>query len=224
MKKYALIVAGGSGNRMGSTTPKQFLLLENLPILMHTISQFQKAEKEIELIVVLPKDQIDTWNALCKEHNFTIKHSVVEGGATRFDSVKNGLSMVGTESLVAIHDGVRPLVSTTIILNSFKEAEQSGSAVVAVPLKESIRKKENQTTVSKNRSDYYLVQTPQTFQSTLIKEYYQQIIDGAKFTDDASVFESQGGEINLVEGDYKNLKITTPEDLVIAQALLNNNT
>lgn len=221
MKKYAVIVAGGSGSRMGSTTPKQFLLLNDQPILMHTLARFAECDN-IELILVLPNNEIKSWQQLCLDYGFTIDHHIIEGGNTRFDSVKNGLEQVQEGSLVAIHDGVRPLISIATIENSYKVAKAKGNAIVAVPLKDSIRKREGESTVSKNRSDYYLVQTPQTFQSSLIKQAYANIADGSKYTDDASVFESQGGEINLIEGNYKNLKITTPEDLIIAQALLGN--
>lgn len=219
MKRYAVIVAGGSGSRMGSATSKQFLLLGNQPILMHTLSKFDKVSN-VHIILVLPKNEIEIWKQLCSKHNFNVSHQLVEGGITRFDSVKNGLHLVGKDSLVAIHDGVRPLISTSIIEESFQVTEEKGSAVTTVPLKDSIRKKEGATTVSKNRNEFFLVQTPQTFKSSVIKQAYSNSEDGEKYTDDASVFESQGGSINLIEGSYRNIKITTPEDLLIAQELL----
>lgn len=223
MKRYAVIVAGGSGTRMGGDTPKQFLILGKQPLLMHTISQFAKADNSVEIILVLPENQMAAWTSLCSEYQFEIKHKLVAGGKTRLDSVKNGLKLVEDDSIVAIHDGVRPLIPASIIEKSFQIAAKKGSAVAAVPLKDSIRKKEGATTVSKNRNDYYLVQTPQTFKSSLIKSHYK-LATGEIFTDDASVFESQGEQVTLIAGDYRNLKVTTPEDLVIAQALLENNT
>lgn len=222
MKKYAVIVAGGSGSRMNSDIPKQFLLLEGKPVLMHTINNFSQADNSITIRLVLPKDQIEVWSSLCLQYNFRIEHEVIAGGITRFDSVKNGLKGIDAESLVAIHDGVRPLISKSIILESYKIAKERGSAIAAVNLKESIRKKVSGSTVSKNRKDYLLIQTPQTFHSRLIIAAYANAKDGTLFTDDASVFEANGGKVEVIDGDYKNIKITTPEDLNIAQALLTN--
>jgi 2-C-methyl-D-erythritol 4-phosphate cytidylyltransferase len=219
MKKYVVIVAGGAGTRMKTDLPKQFLLLNKLPVLMHTIQQFYQCDNAIEIIVVLPAYQIDFWKKLCKQHGCAINHKIVEGGKTRYSSVKNGLQYIPDNCLVAVHDGVRPMVTKQIILNSFDVAEKKGSAIVAIPLKDSIRKKAGNLTVSKNRTDYYLVQTPQTFQSTPLKEAYSLSKSSISFTDDASVFEASNKEITLIEGDYRNIKITTPEDLIIAQAL-----
>ncbi len=220
MKKYAVIVAGGAGTRMKTSLPKQFLLLNNKPVLMHSVEQFYTCNNAIEIIIVLPKYQIAFWEDLCSQHNFTIAYTIVEGGKTRYNSVQNGLQHVPDNSLVAIHDGVRPLVSKQVIQNSFKIAEKRGSAIAAVALKDSIRKKAEDSTISKNRKSYFLVQTPQTFQSTLLKEAYLKSSPNRIFTDDASVFEASGREVKLIEGDYKNIKITTPEDLIIAQALM----
>ncbi len=220
MKKYAVIVAGGAGTRMKTDLPKQFLLLNNKPMLMHTVEQFYKCNDAIGIIIVLPKYQIDFWKELCNKHSFTIAHTIVKGGKIRYNSVQNGLQHVPNNSLVAIHDGVRPLVPKQVIQNSFKIAKESGSAIATVALKDSIRKKTEGSTISKSRKDYYLVQTPQTFQSTLLKEAYSSSKSTQEFTDDASVFEASKRKITLIEGDYKNLKITTPEDLIIAQALL----
>ena len=224
MKRYALIVAGGSGTRMGGSTPKQFLVLGQRPLLMHTISQFASAGNSIEIIVILPQNQIEIWTSLCSYHQFVIEHKLVAGGKTRFESVRNGLEWVEADSLVAIHDGVRPLISTTIIEESFRIAKEKGSEIAAVSLKDSIREMVGDSTVSKNRNNYFLVQTPQTFQSTMIKKYYGLAKSKESFTDDASVYEFFGENVTLIQGDYKNLKITTPEDLIIAQELLNNNT
>jgi len=222
MKKYAVIVAGGAGIRMKTDLPKQFLMLGKLPVLMHTIEQFYKYDNNLEIIIVLPKYQISFWENLCNQYKFVIKHQVVNGGKTRYLSVQNGLALVAEESLVAIHDGVRPLVSKEIIKQSYDFAERKGSAIASVLLKDSIRKFEGGTTVAKNRSEYLLIQTPQTFNSSLIKQAYNQTEPDDNFTDDASVFEAIHGNVILIIGDYKNLKITTPEDLVIAQALMVN--
>lgn len=220
MKKYALIVAGGAGTRMKTDLPKQFLLLDNLPVLMHTIEQFYQFDNSLEIIIVLPAYQIDFWEELCNQHKFSIIHKVTEGGKSRYHSVCNGLKLVEENGLVAVHDGVRPLISKEIIATSFDVAEKQGSAIAAVTLMDSIRKKTASSTESKNRADYFLVQTPQTFQASLLKDAYSKTETNSEFTDDASVFEASQGEVTLIEGEYKNLKITTPEDLVIAQALL----
>jgi 2-C-methyl-D-erythritol 4-phosphate cytidylyltransferase len=220
MNKTALIVAGGSGTRMESNLPKQFLLLAKKPILMHTIEAFYNSIVD-HIILVLPQSQIEFWNQLCQTHQFPIQHQIVTGGASRFESVQNGLQQCNDDDLVAIHDGVRPFISKEIIINSFETAEQKGNAVAAVRLKDSIRKVELLGNKNVNRDNYYLIQTPQTFKAQLIKEAYA-VQDHINFTDDASVLESNGHAINLIAGDYKNIKITTPEDLLVGEAFLIN--
>ncbi len=220
MKKYALIVAGGKGLRMGADLPKQFLELAGLPVLMHTIKAFRQIE-DIHITLVLPADHMDYWATLCKFHQFSIPHQLVEGGSSRFQSVKNGLASVPKEALVAIHDGVRPLVSTQVINDGFLTATEKGNAIAVVPLKDSLRKQELEKNFAVNRANYFLVQTPQTFQSNSIQEAYEAAADD-NFTDDASVLEAQNKTIHLITGDYKNIKITTPEDLLIAEAFLRN--
>ena len=215
MKKVALIVAGGKGERMNADIPKQFLLLNNLPILMHTIKQFSHFE---EIVLVLPKSQFDYWNGLCKNNNFNQIHILVEGGETRFHSVKNGLDKIDNTSVVAIHDGVRPLISTALINNLVGETKSGRGVIPIIPVKNSIRKIEGENSVHIDRSNLYKVQTPQCFLSTDIKEAYTQDFS-ATFTDDASVFEANGGKINTLLGEEKNLKITTQEDLNIAEIL-----
>ena len=215
MKKVALIVAGGKGERMNTSIPKQFLLLNNLPILMHTIKQFSHFE---EIVLVLPKSQFDYWNGLCKSNNFTHIHILVEGGETRFHSVKNGLDKIDNTSVVAIHDGVRPLISTALINNLVGETKSGRGVIPIIPVKNSIRKIEGENSVHIDRSNLYKVQTPQCFLSADIKEAYTQDFSGT-FTDDASVFEANGGKINTLLGEEKNLKITTQEDLNIAEIL-----
>ena len=215
MKKVALIVAGGKGERMNADIPKQFLLLNNLPILMHTIKQFSHFE---EIVLVLPKSQFDYWNGLCKNNNFTQIHILVEGGETRFHSVKNGLNKIDNTSVVAIHDGVRPLISTALINNLVGETKSGRGVIPIIPVKNSIRKIEGENSVHIDRSNLYKVQTPQCFLSADIKEAYTKDFSGT-FTDDASVFEANGGKINTILGEEKNLKITTQEDLNIAEIL-----
>lgn len=216
-KKYALIVAGGKGLRMAADVPKQFLVVKSKPVLMHTISKFYEAACSI--IVILPEEQINHWNELCRQYQFSIPYQLANGGAERFDSVKNGLALIEHDGLVAIHDGVRPCVSAAIIEKSFTDAAQFLSAVTAVKPKESIRVQQDATTVAVNRNDYYLVQTPQTFDVKAIKQAYEQTYS-ALFTDDASVFEAAGHVVHLTEGDYRNIKITTPEDLDLAALFL----
>ena len=216
MKKTALIVAGGNGSRMESDLPKQFILLAGKPILMHTIEAFYNCNVS-NIIVVLPPNQIDFWKELCTQFSFNLSHEIVSGGASRFESVQNGLVLCNEEDLVAIHDGVRPFITAEIINNCFDVAAQKGNAVAAVRLKDSIRKVDLLGNKNVNRDAYFLIQTPQTFKCNIIKDAYQAQ-DHINFTDDASVLEASGHAINLIPGDYKNIKITTPEDLLVAEA------
>lgn len=220
-QEYALIVAGGKGTRIKSKLPKQFLELNGLPILMHTINAFYRYSEKIVVILVLPEDDIETWRVLCQKHNFTRPLILQKGGDTRFQSVKNGLEKIEGDGLVAIHDGVRPLVSEDIIGASFRLAAVHLSAVAAVRLKESIRMTDQDNTKAMDRSRFRLIQTPQTFQVQLIKQAYK-IKDDPSLTDDASVAERAGHTISLFEGSYDNIKITTPEDLIVAEALLSS--
>lgn len=218
MQKYAIIVAGGSGTRMQSELPKQFLLLGGKPILMHTIEAF--CFDDIQITLVLPKDQIQIWKDLCLKHSFNHTINIISGGATRFQSVKNGLNAITNNTgLVAIHDGVRPLIHRSIISEAFNQASSMGSAITSVPLKDSLREITANSNRSVDRSAYRLIQTPQTFQLDLIKKAFERPYQPT-FTDDASVFESSGHSINLIEGDYRNIKITTPEDLSVAESFL----
>lgn len=219
--EYALIVAGGKGTRIKSKLPKQFLELNGLPILLHTINAFLRYSKHISIILVLPEDDFETWATLCEKNDFAKKLILQKGGDSRFQSVKNGLEKIEGDGLVAIHDGVRPLVSEDIIGASFRLAAVHQSAVAAVRLKESIRMTDQDNTKAMDRSKFRLIQTPQTFQVSLIKKAYQ-IKDDPSLTDDASVAERAGHVISLFEGSYDNIKITTPEDLIVAEALLNS--
>lgn len=218
MQKYAVIVAGGSGTRMQSEFPKQFIELRGLPILMHTINAFHF--DDIQIILVLPANQIDFWKQLIDKFKYKTPHQIVIGGSARFDSVKNGLSSISSEEgLVAIHDGVRPLIDREIINRSFELAVINGNAIVSIPLKDSIRSIEASRNKQEDRSRFRLIQTPQTFQLNLIKKAFEQPFDPL-FTDDASVLEKAGFSIHLIEGSYQNIKITTPEDLLIAESFL----
>ena len=218
-KEYAVIVAGGKGTRIRSTIPKQFLELQGLPILMHTLNAFYRYSRNITVILVLPEDDFSTWKKLCDTHNFDQPYILQKGGETRFQSVKNGLALIESDGLVAVHDGVRPLVSEDIIAASFRLASVHQSAVAAVRLKESIRMTDQDNTKAADRSKFRLIQTPQTFQVSILKKAYE-IKEDSSLTDDASVVEKAGHIISLFEGSYENIKITTPEDLVIAEALL----
>ena len=216
MQKVALIVAGGKGERMNADIPKQFLLINGTPILMHTLKQFSHFE---EIVLVLPHSQFDYWQELCNTYNFTQKHTLVAGGTTRFYSVKNGLEKIEENSVIAIHDGVRPLISKKLIDSLITKTQNGVGVIPIVPVKDSIRKVEGENSVHLDRSNLYKVQTPQCFLSTDIKEAYTQEFSDT-FTDDASVFEANGGKINTLLGEEKNLKITTREDLTIADEFI----
>lgn len=218
-REYALIVAGGKGTRIKSKIPKQFIELMGKPVLMHTIDAFLSYSPSLQLILVLPADDFETWHRLCDVHRFDRSIVLQSGGETRFQSVRSGLSRIEGEGLVAIHDGVRPLVSPDIIGASFRLAAVHRSAVAAVRLKESIRMTDQDNTKAVDRSRFRLIQTPQTFLLSAIRRAYEQKED-AGFTDDASVAEKSGLVISLFEGSYENLKITTAEDLILAEALL----
>ncbi|SMO69460.1 2-C-methyl-D-erythritol 4-phosphate cytidylyltransferase [Solitalea koreensis] len=219
MKYYAIIVAGGSGSRMQSAIPKQFLELNGLPIIMHTIKAFYQWPLVPKIIVVMHPDYHKFWKKLCADYKFTVPHKLIEGGKTRFESVKKGLSMIEDDGLVAIHDAVRPIISTDLLINTFKMAEELGNAIPVIKCRDSIRKLQDGISIGLDREQYFLVQTPQCFQVKLINEAYKQEYK-AEFTDDASVVEAMGVKINLTEGDSKNIKITFPEDLRYAESLL----
>jgi 2-C-methyl-D-erythritol 4-phosphate cytidylyltransferase len=219
-KNYAVIVAGGSGTRMASVVPKQFLLVNGLPVLMHTLLAFHNSSSKPHIILVLPADYHDYWAQLCLTHNFNLSHQLVSGGETRFHSVKQGLDLIDDEdAVVAVQDAVRPLTTSAIIDNAYEHATAYGNAVVAVKSRDSIRQLKGDTSTALTRDEIYLVQTPQTFQVAQLKKGYEQEFD-SKFTDDASVVEATGIKIELVEGDYRNIKITFPEDVAIAELLL----
>jgi len=220
MKSSCIIVAGGSGSRMGTDLPKQFLPVGGLPLLMHTIRNFYDFDRLLQLILVLPADEITTWNELSRQYRFEIPLEVIAGGDTRFGSVKNGLSLVGDADLIAVHDGVRPLVSHETLERCFNCATENGTAIPVLPAIESVRKGNMNTSVPVDRSSYFMVQTPQVFRASLLKDCYKQMWI-PEFTDDASVVEHAGISVRLVLGNRENIKITFPEDLLIAGLFLN---
>ncbi|MDO9152109.1 MAG: 2-C-methyl-D-erythritol 4-phosphate cytidylyltransferase [Paludibacter sp.] len=217
--KIALIVAGGKGERMNTDIPKQFIDLQGKPILMHTLEAFHRYDNFIQLVLVLPESQIGFWNNLCKKHAFTLPHHIVAGGETRFQSVKKGLEVVKTPSLVAVHDGVRPLVSNGTIARCFDAAAKFDTAIPVVDLVDSIRQITHNGNISVYRNAYKLVQTPQVFDAELLKKAYKQEFS-TLFTDDASVVENLGATIHLTDGNRENIKITTEMDLRMAELLL----
>jgi 2-C-methyl-D-erythritol 4-phosphate cytidylyltransferase len=220
MNLYALIVAGGSGKRMGTEIPKQFLELSGKPVLIRTIEKFWLFDASIKIITVLPEDQLGYWEELQKKHSFSIPCIVVKGGPARFFSVKNGLEKIEDNSLVAIHDGVRPLVSIDTIKRSFEAAQKFGNAVPVISPADSVRMITEKGNIPVNRQFLRIIQTPQVFDSKLIKKAYLQDYN-PEFTDDASLLEKTGEAIHLVEGNRENLKITNPGDLAVAEALYN---
>lgn len=219
MKKTALIVAGGSGSRMKSDVPKQFIQLNGIPLLIHTFNAFLNYDADFDFILVLPEPEISTWKKICLDHSFEINHSIVPGGKTRFHSVKNGLTQITEEVIVFIHDGVRPLVSPQTLENCYQTALEKGNALPVIAPSESVREVLKRHNRAVDRSRYFLVQTPQTFRASLIKKAYEQVFT-EEFTDDASVLENNGQKIHLVQGNRENIKITFPEDLEIARILL----
>lgn len=215
MKSYAIIVAGGKGLRMGGDVPKQFLPIDGKPILMHTIEAFRKAIDGIEIILVLPADQHDYWQKLCRDYDFCSPQQIAMGGETRFHSVKNGIVLLpdDEDAVVFIHDGVRPFVSEETIRRCYEAAAEGKAAVPVVPVVETIRQiLPDGKSITRPRDEYRLVQTPQTFPLAMLKRAYEQPYSEA-FTDDASVVEAMGEEILMVEGNRENIKITTPSDL-----------
>ena len=219
MQLYVVIVAGGSGKRMGAEIPKQFLELAGRPVLMHTIERFRAYNDAIEIITVLPENQLRHWMELQKKYGFTIPQTIVKGGSTRFHSVRNGLKFVGLPGLVAIHDGVRPFVSLDTIHRCFTEAEKSGNAIPAISPVESLRIISENGNKPVDRFHIKQIQTPQVFRAELIKRAYLQDYK-PEYSDDATVLEDLGEKINLIEGNRENIKITNPEDLLISNALL----
>ena len=217
MKRYAIIVAGGQGLRLGEDTPKQFLPVSGRPLLFYTLEKFQGIADEI--ILVLPAAHMQYWKELCLSEKFDSGAKLVTGGINRTQSVLNGLSALSGDGVVAIHDAVRPFVSRSLIEKLFEEAVLHGNAVPVIPIRESMRFRNNQESYSVDRSNYLAVQTPQCFDCQKIITSYQKSKE-ASFTDDAGVFEHSGGTIHTVEGETTNVKVTFREDIIFAEALM----
>lgn len=247
MEDYIIIVAGGKGLRMGSDIPKQFLPIGGKPVLMRTLERFREYSPTLQIILVLPKAQQEYWKELCQKHNFTVAYQLADGGETRFHSVQHGLALIpdDAEGVVGVHDGVRPFPSIDVIRCCYETAREKKAVIPVIPVVETLRQiisKDDRTNrtaeqteeggkvlqsyspcnkISQTvpRNDYRLVQTPQTFDIQLLKAANRQPYNDG-FTDDASVVEAYGFDITLVEGNRENIKITTPFDMTIAEALL----
>ena len=218
---YAIIVAGGKGLRMGTDLPKQFLPIGGLPVLMHTIERFRAYSSTLGIILVLPRQQHDFWRELCRKHQFTVEHTLADGGDTRFMSSKNGLAAIpdDAQGVVGIHDGVRPFVSVEVIGRCFEAARLHGAALPVMPVTDTLRYVgNNDSGHNVQRAEYRSVQTPQTFDIQLIKKAFD-VPDNEAFTDDASVAEAAGATVTMVDGNRENIKLTTPFDLLIAECL-----
>jgi len=220
VKKQVIIVAGGLGERMNSPIPKQFIEIFGKPILMHTIQKFYDYLNTINIIVVLPKTQIEHWISLCKTHNFNIAHQIIKGGLKRFYSVKNGLSLAEENGLIAVHDAVRPLVSNDTINRVFTFAEKQGNAIAVEEIDDSIRQIKDENNFPVDRNSFRRIQTPQCFHFDILRKAYGRDFQDS-FTDDATVVESLGTKIYLVQGNKENIKITHPVDLKIVEVLIN---
>jgi 2-C-methyl-D-erythritol 4-phosphate cytidylyltransferase len=219
MKKYAVIVAGGSGQRMGTDIPKQFLLLRQKPVLWHTLHTFLAAYTDIQIILVLPKDNVSKGEKMVGDLSAGNRILITTGGESRFQSVQNGLALVTEPSVVFVHDGVRCLVTKELIHRCYEQAIVKGSAIPAVMAIDSIRMVDEEDHHVVNRNHVRIIQTPQTFLSKLLLPAFQQLYD-ENFTDEATVVEASGELVYLIEGDYQNIKITRPLDLVLAENIL----
>lgn len=219
--KFALIVAGGKGMRMGTELPKQFLPIGGRPVLMRTLEAFYTYNSEIQIILVLPCSQQDYWKQLCREYRFSLPHVIADGGETRFHSVKNGLALVKTSGLVGVHDGVRPFVSQEVITRCYDLAAEKKAVIPVIDVVETVRHLQGEKSMTVSRDEYKLVQTPQVFDADLLKQAYEQPYT-SHFTDDASVVEALGMPVHLTVGNRENIKITTPYDLKIATVLIDS--
>ena len=219
---YIIIVAGGKGLRMGSDIPKQFLPIGGKPVLMRTLERFREYSGDLQIILVLPEAQQDYWHELCKQYHFAVEYTLANGGQTRFHSVQNGLAKIpdDAQGVVGVHDGVRPFPSIEVIRNCYDTAREKKAVIPVIPVVETVRHIKDNASITVPRDEYRLVQTPQTFDIQLLKAANRQPYNDG-FTDDASVVESFGHDITLVEGNRENIKITTPYDLKIAEVLIN---
>jgi 2-C-methyl-D-erythritol 4-phosphate cytidylyltransferase len=216
---YVIIVAGGKGLRMGGEVPKQFLPIGGIPVLMRTLMRFREYSRELQIILVLPSEQQTYWQELCQQHQFNIDYQLTSGGKTRFHSVQNGLALIpdDAEGVVGVHDGVRPFVTVDVIRACFEAARQHQAVIPVTPVVETLR---HVSQGNVYRADYRLVQTPQTFDIQLLKAANRQPYQET-FTDDASVVEAYGQQVTMVDGNRENIKITTPFDIAVAEAVLN---
>lgn len=219
MKKYAIIVAGGTGSRLSSETPKQFLLLHGEPMLMHSIRNFYVYDPEIHIIVAMHPAFTDKWTSLCAESGFDIPHQLAPGGETRFHSVKNALALVTGPGLVAVHDAARPLATVNLIARTFSQAARQGSAIPCMPVNETVRSVNGEKITLLDRKTLRITQTPEAFDISLLQNAYLQSYR-EEFTDDGSVVEATGRQLHLVEGEPTNMKITLPGDIEVAEVLL----
>lgn len=219
LPRFVIIPAAGSGSRMGNQLPKQFLLLNGMPVIVHTIKLFSEIISVEKIVVAVSVDWKNHFEELIKKHSLSEKIEVIEGGDRRFQSVKNALAVLPDEGLVSVHDAARPLASKSLIEKCFSVAEEKGSAVAAIELKDSLYAFENGEAKNVSRNNFRLVQTPQCFKLSEIKKAFTQTFS-EKFTDDASVYEAAAYKVNLVEGETTNIKITTPEDLLFAEAMM----
>ncbi len=219
MFKYAIIVAGGSGTRMGTSLPKQFLLLHQKPVLYYTLKTFLESYPDLHIILVLPVDYTDMGQEIIDAYFDKERIRITAGGDTRFQSVKNGLSLVEKESIVFVHDGVRCLLTKDLIHRCYESALSTGSAIPVLPSRDSVRLVRDNGSDALDRNRIVLVQTPQTFHSKIILPAFQ-IDYKDKFTDEATVVEAFGMQVTLVEGEERNIKITRPEDLIVAESYL----
>ena len=219
INKHIIIVAGGKGLRMGGEIPKQFLPIGGKPVLMRTIEAFYAYDASIHVILVLPVSQQEYWKELCRTYQFELSHDIADGGETRFHSVKNGLALVKDGGTVGVHDGVRPFVSQEVIARCYSEVEVKKAVIPVIGVVETVRRLEENGSVTVPRDQYKLVQTPQVFDVSLLQKAYQQEFT-EMFTDDASVVEALGEQVYLVEGNRENIKLTTPFDLKLAEMLI----
>ncbi len=219
MKKYAIIVAGGTGSRMKGDIPKQFMLLKGKLVIQYSLEAFYHCDPAVILIIAIHPDYVNFWDRLCQEHKIDIPHQVARGGKTRFDSVKNGLSLIGDDGLVAVHDAARPVIDAAFIQELYLTAEKQGSAIPAVHLTDTIRAIEGDSSRQLDRSFLRAIQTPQVFRVTELKRAFEQPFQPL-FTDDASVMQSAGFKVHLTEGKPGNIKITHQQDIALAEVLM----
>ena len=220
VKKYAVIVAGGKGARMGSDVPKQFLPLLGIPLMCHAVQAFAAAIPGINIILVLPSDQLGSAQTVLRSYIGNIKVATVSGGETRYHSVANGLKLINDDGIVFVHDGARPLISEELIIRCYRQTIEKGNAIPAIPAIESMRLLDvSGSSKSLNRDQLRVVQTPQTFRTNIILPAFKLPYQSS-FTDEASVVEAAGHEIHLIEGRTDNIKVTRAEDMVVAEALL----